>query len=39
MNLRYLILIAGLVLAAALIAGCTTEPAAPAALSSGSSRR
>jgi branched-chain amino acid transport system substrate-binding protein len=35
MNAKYLILIAGLVLAAALVAGCTTQPAAPAALKLG----
>ncbi|MEN6519309.1 MAG: ABC transporter substrate-binding protein [Methanospirillum sp.] len=35
MKIKYLILIAGLVLAAALVAGCTTQPAAPAALKLG----
>ncbi len=35
MKIRYLILIAGLVFAAAVIAGCTTQPAAPAALKLG----
>ncbi len=35
MNAKYLILIAGLVLAAALVAGCTTQTAQPAALKLG----
>ena len=35
MKITYLILIAGLLLAAALVAGCTTQPAAPAALKIG----
>ena len=35
MKLTHLILIAGLVLAAVIVAGCTTEPAAPASLKIG----